>query len=353
MASKFNKGDVSEGILTAAITARFVSKTKPITRNDVNNIIKKLNPYRTGGKGATSVTEFASPNRKKNVVDTVVCFVNLAEVNMKAFLAAATYKDVDVIKLVDASVVYANGAHVCEWANMMYENNQKNKIEVRSEGLLDQTGTKVDLRIVIDGERTGVGISLKVGDVKQFGQVGGASVETMNEFFGSLGVKFDAGFKRKFDEFVSEKKPVKALTLAYTVAHKQLNKLNAKKFRSNLSAFMKYHATRNEENVVLLQLNKGQATVYMFEALEQKLIGVPIVVEYKTATTNVIPGASLPQLRIYGVCPGDRMGPKTLILQLRVKLEGNRVTSKGKRVGLTVRNYVEKGALTTGLIAGR
>jgi hypothetical protein len=349
MASKFNKGDVSEGILAAAITARFVSKTKSITRNDVESIIKKLKPYTAGAKGTTSATEFASANLKKSVVDTVVCFVNLAEVNMKAFLAAGTYKDADVIKLVNASVVYANGPHVCAWANMMYENNQKNKIEVRSEGLLDQSGTKVDLRVVIDGKRTGVGISLKVGDVKQFGQVGGASVETMEEFFGSLGVKFDASFKTKFDKFVSEKKPVEALTLAYTVAHTQLNKLQPKRLRSNLSAFMKFHATRNEENVILLQLNKGQATVYMFEALEEKLVGVPMLVEYKMATTQVIAGAKLPQLLIYG---GDKIGPKNLILQLRVKLEGNRVNSKGKTVGLTVRNYVEKGALTTELIAG-
>jgi len=351
MAEKFNKGDVSEGILAAAITARFVSKTKSVNQGDVLAIIGKLKSPSGGAKGLTTLTKFPSPNLKKGVIDTVVCKVNLAAVNMKAFLNKNIYKDKDVAKLVAASVQYANGKYVREWADMMYTNGQKNIIEVNSEGLLDQSGTKVDLRVIIDGTRSGIGISLKAGDVKQFGQVGGGTIASMHEFFGSLGVKFTSADVKTFDAHIAKKAPAKALVSAYKSATGQLQNIIRKdpnQFKKNLAAFMRFHATRNEPNVALVQLNRGQATVYMFEQLRGKLKGVPVRVEYRDGTTNVIPGAKIPQISIYG---GEDDTSSNLLLLLRVKLEGNRINSKGKRMGLTIRNYVEKGALTTQLVS--
>ena len=207
MPEKFNKGDVSEGILAAAIAARFISKTKQITTADVLKVIGQLKPGKSAAKGFSSITAFSSPNKKATIVDTVVCSVNLAEVNMKAFLNKNIYKDKDVNLLVSAAISYANSPHVQEWADLLYNNNQKNKIDVRSEGLLDQTGTKVDLRVVVDGTQCGVGVSLKAGDVKQFGQVGGASMRSMTEFFGPLGVKYNSAHEKKFDDFIEKKNP--------------------------------------------------------------------------------------------------------------------------------------------------
>ena len=62
MAVKFNKGDVAEGILASAMTARFMSKTKRITEQDVIAIIKKLGKPKNGFKGSTSLSTFSSPN---------------------------------------------------------------------------------------------------------------------------------------------------------------------------------------------------------------------------------------------------------------------------------------------------
>jgi len=207
MAAKFNKGDVSEGILAAAITARFLSKTKRISDSDVIKVINKLNKAPKGGsKGATSLTEFRSPNAQPKVIDIVKCKVNLAEVNMKAFLSRGIYRNKEIKEIVTAAVKFANGNSIMEWADMMYNNNQKNIIEVLSEGLLDQTGTKVDLKVHIDGIQAGVGISLKYGDVKQFGQVGGSRVESMVELFSPFGVKFNSATKNKYIKLLSQKK---------------------------------------------------------------------------------------------------------------------------------------------------
>ena len=60
----FNKGDISEGILAAAITARFVSKTKKISFQDVIVIIKKLGKPSKLRNFMLIEKEFDSPNKK-------------------------------------------------------------------------------------------------------------------------------------------------------------------------------------------------------------------------------------------------------------------------------------------------
>lgn len=342
----FNKGDISEGILGAAVAARFVSKTRTITNADVLSIIQKLNKAKADVPGFTSVTKFPSPNLQKNVKDVVILKVNLAKINMNAFLRMSTYQNKEVVSLVSASVNYANSQHISKWADMMYQNGQQNTIEVNSEGLLDQTGTKVDLRVIIDGKQASVGVSLKAGDVKQFGQVGGASIESLESLFSPLGIKFTGADKTAIENGIGHR----ALMRAYKSAFTQLQTIVAtdqKKLKSNLAKFIKFHATRNEENVALVQLNKGQATVYLFEEVAQKLKYTKILVGYQESNTDVIPNSKIPQILFYG----DSKDSKNLLLVIRVKLEGNRVNSKGKKLGLTIRNYIEKGHLTTKLLA--
>lgn len=345
----FNKGDVAEGILAAAMTARFISKTEDVTDKDVINLIFKLKKPVTGVKGLTSTTSFKSPNAQPKVVDEVICFVNLADVNMTGFLDRSTYNNKEIIDIVRAAAEYANGRYVKEWADMMYENNQQNKIEVLSEGLLDQTGTKVDLKLKIDGKQAGVGVSLKQGDVKQFGQVGGSKFESMKDLWGSLGVSFDESFKTKYIKDLADKKLAPALTSAYKTAYDQLKQKDQKTIKRALSDFMVYHATRNEEDVVLVQLNRGQSSVYEFKKISETLKAATVSVEISSSTTSALPstlgykgGSSIPSL-IFKVNNKE-------LLKIRLKLEGNRVNSKGKFVGLTVRNYIEKGIAAKGII---
>ncbi len=56
-------------------------------------------------------------------------------------------------------------------------------------------------------------------------------------------------------------------------------------------------------------------------------------------------GSKIPKIEFTLEGTGD------VLFMVRLKLEGNRVSSKGKRLPLTVRNYVEKGSATTQLIA--
>lgn len=353
MPAKFNRGDVAEGILAAAITARFLSKTKRIRSDDVIRVVTKLNKATSGFKGTTSITNFKSPNKNPKIFDDVVCKVNLAESNMKGFLDRKIYNQSDIREIVKSSVDYANGIYIMDWADMMYTNNQKNIIEVNSEGLLDQSGTKVDLKVIIDGTQAGVGVSLKAGDVKQFGQVGGAGEDKMKDLFSSLGVKFDKSFEDSHTDMIANKEIAPALTIAYKEVQKQLSRKTQPFLRKAISDFMKYHATSNEENVVLVQLNRSQAKIYDFDILEEKLKNSKIEVIIISGNTDKLneggykskigfPKNKIPKLQF--------LADNEVLLDIRLKLEGNRINSKGKRVGLTVRNYVEKGKKATELL---
>ena len=352
--AKFNKGDVSEGILAAAITARFISKTKIITHDDVYRVIDKLKkPTGTGSKGLTTITEFDSPNDNERIIDTVICKVNLAEVNMNAFLDRSIYTSGDMRSFVTAAIEYANGVYVRKWADMMYENNQKNVIEVNAEGLLDQTGTKVDLKVVIDGEQKGVGVSLKAGDVKQFGQVGGSKFGSMKELWNPLGVTFTKTFENEYEDFLANKQVAPALTTAYQHAFDKMSKMTQAKLRKVISDFVVHHATRGEKDVVLVQLNKSEAKVYDFEVLSESLADKKITIDLSSgSTTKLQQGGfkgkgSMPKNRIPRI---DFKIDNKIFLTIRLKLEGNRISSSGKRLPLVVRSYVEKGPGMTKLL---
>lgn len=351
MAAKFNKGDVAEGILGAAMTARFLSKTKKITPDDVVKVVKQLKKPVQVKKALVSTTKFKSPNKNPKIVDDLTCVIGLAATNMNAFLDTSLYTtDKEIKEIVNAACAYSNGVYVMEWADMFYNNNQYNDIYVRSEGLLDQSGTKVDLKIVADGKQCGVGISLKQGDVKQFGQVGGASFDSMNEFFGPLGVKFTSADQKKLEAAIAKKDVPGGLRHMYKEAQKQIAvimKSNPDKFKKNLSDFMNFHASRDEPDVALVQLNRSEAAYYDFTNIRKRLAGVKLGIEYVEGSTEVIAGEKIPKLKIVSEAERGDNG----LLDLRVKLEGNRIDSKGKKVGLTVRNYVEKGHLTTKLLA--
>ena len=145
-----------------------------------------------------------------------------------------------------------------------------------------------------------------------------------------------------------------ALTTAYTEAFKQITKKDQKFLRKAIADFMKHHATSGEENVVLVQLTSNTIKVYDFNLLEEKLNDKTITVNLTsgntdTLTTGDFEGAgsmsksSIPKMQF--------MIDGKILFEIRLKLEGNRFSpSAGKTLPLVVRNYIEKGEMTTKLL---
>lgn len=339
---KYNLGDMAEGVVGAAICARFMFKNRNITHRNVYGVLRSLGtPTNYPGKKGKQVEKtFKSANANPKIMDDVRLFISLAEVNMMALLSRGN--EMLLREYVDSAVKYANSNNVKKWAQLVYENNRYDKIEVLSDGLGGQRSTKVDVTVKItdaEGKLVPVDIlvSLKAGDVKQFGQVSGAEFEKQEELWEQLfGYKSKiAGLKNKYNQLMFvDKKPDEAVTLVYSTVTKLLVRdlrSNPDKVLQSLAKAINYFATLNEENVTLVQVGGGKAKVYKFDDIYNAISGREYKAEIKTGASG------LPTILINS--------GKDSLIQFRVKQEFKRDGSP------YVRNYIEKQKLLGDLIA--
>ena len=339
---KYNLGDMAEGVVGAAICARFMYKNRSITSRHVYGILRSLGTPTNypGKKGKQVERTYKSANQNPKIMDDVRLFISLAEVNMMALLSRGN--ETLLREYVDSAVKYANSNNVKKWAKLVYENNRYDKIEVLSDGLGGQRSTKVDVTVKITDDKgklmpVDILVSLKAGDVKQFGQVSGAEFEKQEELWEQLfGYKTKiAGLKNKYNQLMFvDKKPDEAVTLVYSTVTKLLVRdlrNNPDKILMSLSKAINYFATLNEENVTLVQVGGGKAKVYRFDDIYNAISGREYKVEIKTGASG------LPTILI-------NSGRDSLI-QFRVKQEFKRTSSP------YVRNYIEKQKLLGELLA--
>ena len=326
---KYNLGDMSEGVVGAAIAARFIYKNRSITSANVYGVLYGM-PAPTnypGKKGKYTERTFNSLNENKKVSDQVKVYISLAEVNMNAVMDRSNKQLIE--PYVRSAVRYANSTNVRKWAKLLYENNRSDVIDVRSDGLGGQTTTKVDVFVEVNSEKVDINVSLKAGDVKQFGQVSGVEFEKQIKLWEtSFGFGQEIkSLKGQYDNLILKKETVpQAVALVYQkVAElfnqgiKRGNTDIVRKFASSI----KYFATLNEDNVTLLQVGNDAAKLYSFDDIYQGLENIQM-------NASVTFGKSgLPTLFI-----NDANGNP--ILQYRVKQEFKPDGSP------YIRNYVEK-----------
>ena len=347
-----NLGDVSEGVFAAAIAARFVYKNKDITVSQVGAMIASLGSGKIGNypgkKGMQAEITRKSPNEGVSIQDDVRLFVSLAEGNMKFLLNPANRNSLSPYIL--ASVKYANSKRVRDWADLVYRNRRYDKIEVLSDGLGGQKFTKVDVRVKITDDNNkllpvDINVSLKAGDVKQFGQLGGTELSDIITFFNrlfGLGGELSA-LSSKYEKMTKvDHKFSQGLRLLYrkiySILSVKLNsKIDANKILDNIGNGITYYATLNEENVELVQLNNREAKVYNFQNVGQLLKQYDYDVKYSEGGEKL-----LPQI--------DITNNGKLLLRIRVKGE-NKTDKKTGKSYTYFRNYVEKGEFLGDLIA--
>jgi len=328
-AAKGNRGDMAEAIFASAITARFMTRNENITAIHIHALLDRL---RTDKMQQTH--EYEGLNANPKIVDGVILKVGLAIPNLVA-LQDRTIR-ASLSDIVASAIKYANSPTVVKWAKMLYENNQRNSIEIVADGIGDQTGTKVDVRLKIDGVATNVNVSLKAGDVKQFGQVGGSSFDKQEYLWEKLAGLNISTIKNKYEEFLAQKKPFKAIETSYGEA---VNKFNAEVRKSEKNAYQKladginFFGTLHEESVTLVQLNREEAKIYQFDMLFKALQAKKTKLTAKLNTSKSYPEVNFE----------DSAGEVLLII--RVKIENK---SSGEQY---IRNYVEKGPLMGKLVA--
>ena len=342
---KFNVGNISEAIVSAAIAARFINKLKDIRVSDVKNIIENL-PEPTNKLGSKQVKkEFESENENPEIKDKVILDINLSNNNMEAFL-----KDFDNSRFSDSfagSVKYANYGNVKKWADRLYRNNKVDKIEVNC---INTFGRKVDFEVRITNDqnkllKVDIKTSLKTGDVKQFGQKGGINfkkhqnkdgyVEFFNELFG-----IDVSpLESKYNKIVQDEKNIsKGTSLVYAKVKSEVEKRlrnnnNKKNLIKTLSIAIKKYATLNEDLVKIVQINKGDVVIYDFNKLLTIIDNMSGEWKVKFDTTS---HSKLPIITIQYTNVEDNNKLEDF-LYIRLKKENK---SDGTEY---YRNYIEKG----------
>lgn len=358
---KYNLGNVAEGVLAFAITARFLNKNKRITEQDLVKVLNAVKPTRSG---TSSTKIFQSPNAphprmRKLLFDDVKVVVNLTTANMDMLFTSDPDEYEVLRQLMPSCISYANSQEINTAALMMYRNGKKDYIDVIADGIGDETGTKVDVNLVINnsknisipGNTNGTQlrltqISLK-RDVDQFAQVGGWTMDKTDDLWGKiLGTKpSTSGVVQQIyadsAEMRGTTEEVAADTMrkVYTWANQQLErKFGNKVWLDEFVEVLDNFATYKEENVALVEIKGDTFHRYDFKKLKVALVGLPDadVPPNLTLSSEYIVGASgLPTVRISGTNKNDNK--KYELVQFRFKME------KGTGgVPKAIRNYVEK-----------
>ena len=347
-----NMGDVAEGVFAAAIAVRFINRNATVTKSDVNSLIRGLPTPVSLSKGKVVQKTFKADNKDIDLKDDVILKISLAEYNMNFLL---DYRSQSALSsYIDSAVKYANDQKVQKWSKLVYENGRYDKIEVTADGLGGQTTTKVDVYVKITDDKNvlqdvDIKVSLKIDDVKQFGQQGGTLFEAIGKKKG-----YKEYWNRLFGIDISSQKNAYnkmkgvdhntsgAINLIYKyVAVKLQKKLdNNKSSKSTLIKLgeaIQHYATLNEEHVELVQLNSGEAKIYNFAGLPNVIKEYEWNVEYSKGISSS--GESIPIITIH-----QKGKPTNILLILRVKIE----TLNNAPY---YRNYVEKGKFLGDLIA--
>lgn len=364
---KYNRGDVAEGILGATLAAKFINRPKTlkdpnvtVTKAMVNSVLDDF--FKKARLISYEVKDLAA-KKGSTVLDTVNFSINLPAAATQ-FLANRDGRS-EVDDLYDSAIMYVEKT----WKDDVLEfamNSQMDEINIISDGVGGQKGTKADIKVTINGKPYKRQISLKVAGGEQFAQVSGddfSKQQSLWEDILDLDIK---KLEKKYNEALEEydkkklfssrddvklkafKDMIKdAAGFVYEEAASQIQKkISAKdaNFFTNFSKLVFEGATRGDNSIELVKL-EGRA-------FKQLQFNKDFIKKYseqlkKSNLKAVFSSTGDPIVRIYA----ETATKDNLILQIRTKVEAASKTSKaGKFYSPYMRNYVEAGPLMFKLI---
>jgi len=346
-----NRGDVAEGLLAAAATSRFRKGEATVTEGDVEKILSELN---SKGKDVLNTEKKLGKEktykvkRKDGTTDVIKLAVILARVNFEDLMNPA--KREHVRDLVKSVVQYANSKNMISQSMEFAMDGESTKIDVVADGVGDQKGTKVDVRILNNGKELPLGrISLKAGGTKQLGQIGKGwaaegkkSSRGIRDLFKSL-FNADIGddLKEEYQEAIAsqDREAIgNAIANVYDAAFETINSMYERddpdefaEFLKILAKGIKHEAVLEEEGVNLIHLDRGDFEQLDFSEIEKKFGDLDIDVEVDFDDPGGAYDENLPYLRIFNAATGKNL------LSVRSKI---RINDKNKLKEF--RHYVQK-----------
>ena len=373
---KPNMGNVSEAILGCAVAAKFSNQGGVVTEAQVINLAKGL----AKNKGQLRI---------QAGIDVLEFKVTIPFMDKKAFYAWAndikgkSLRDYNVpdstIKLFDqrlkSAIEYANKSKKIQSAvNEAIDDPRENKIDVISDGAEkeNQNTTKVDLKILIDGKETAKRLlSVKAGNVEQFGQAGGHNFDNLNDFFTSIvGVSLPEVLRKKFHEIPKQAsadwnaQKKYNFNNSFNQSYKYIAKQMAAQAISNPDGLVENvyrgllnHLTRNEEGVEMVILNpdntKAFSELEFGKNFEDALRQLQLVVDYREGEKGyALSVYGLPKTQIGKKFVPKKQGEPTRLIDLRSQYD-NSTNAIRNRINMgpllkkiaDIENYLEKSSV--------
>lgn len=375
----FNKGDVAEAILAAAVAARFkkrfkesdfanqkkptainVNKLKPINIADIEEVLRQV----VKGSAVYNVRDFDKKTKTESeVFDNITVSVSIPQGSMNFLTKTGNWASIS--NIFHSAVAKVNqDATLRSSALNLSVNLKEDNISVRGVGTLNQKGTKVDLLVeVTRGGKNVRGHTKKISlkyDAPQFGQVVGLEFENFGKIFDPLGLnnytQFNAMFQeevmqpfpdilsKRFDsrdsiisskEVVALKKVAKEVFRAITA---QLStKLGDVGFKEQLAKYCIQKATGNESGVELVKFSPsgGQYTQKFGQTFIDNVKATDFDVTFDSA-------ASDPKIIVYK--KGGGTGNADKLIQFRYRTDATASNKAGQKK-ILMRSYVESGDL--------
>lgn len=364
---KFNRGDVAEGILGAALVAKFANRPKslkdknaPITVEMIDHVLDEFFKY---GKMIEFKVKDIVAIKSTYATDVIEFKINLPA---PAALLLSKKQNRSVVKdLYDSAILYIEKT----WTDDVMKfalNGQIDKITILSDGVGAQNETKADIKVTINGQKYARQISLKVSGGEQFAQVSGDEFEKQQKVWQEI-LKLDiselkeAYLKevRNYDkkEVFSSRESARltefkdmvksAAAVVYKEAAKQMQakiSSNDNAFFTNITKLVFQGATKGDASIELVKLEGGK-----FKQLQFNKDFIKVYTEQlkKSNLKAKFRETGDPLVQIYA-------GSETksnLLLQIRAKVEARSLKRPGGKVyGPYMRNLVEAGPLMFALL---
>ena len=344
--AKFNKGDVAEVVLGAAMTAKFrKADDSAVTENEVEQIIREVI------RGQSIEYNRLDKVETEEVFDEITFRVGVPKKAME-FLKQEDLSE--IVDLFQSAVAYVNNdRRLDRQAKVLRSNAKVDDIFVNSDGVGDQKGTKADIKLTVNGKQTRNQVSLKVSGGEQFAQVSGVgfdkqialwqdglglNIRSLERAYNQSMSDFDPGLKffSRSEPVASEQKDIvkSSMHLVYQYATNELNKLFKERddeFMRRLIDFISQGIAGDEQQYIeLVKLERGKFKSVRpgSRAFRELVSNLDLVAEIRKSGD--------PMITIK-----DRESGKPLIT-IRAKTElASSKTKEGKTYRVYPRNYIE------------
>jgi hypothetical protein len=326
-----NRGETAEGILGAAMFAKFTKREADedigtVTPQDISGVLDSL--QQTGeDQYQVEVEDF--DNTHADVISFVLRlksgpYQDLMDPDKRPLLASEF----------SSAAAYVNSSDAERYSKYFYINGRSDQIVIMADGVTGETEQKTDVWVYVTDEdgnprKLRLNTSLKVGGIGQFGQVGGDSDEALQNLWEYFGVDISPVLT-KFKRAMKSDGPRDAFKELYQYAATQIDKKlkNASpedeaNILDDIATGITHFATLGDPNVELVDFNKGGFKILRFNKLVDKLKNIDLAATYVDSKT-------WPEVVLH-----ERGNLKNKLLTIRVKIEN-------RPKGIYVRSIIEK-----------